>query len=298
MSTASLLFFPGLHQPADAKHFRHACINVHRLERRRSPIPMAEALHLEKGEAPEVIIDCSGFNELRLHGAYRDSVASYAAKIRRAAELLPVGAAVSQDYMCEPIILSKTGLTVAEHQRLTIERYDALVDEDLPVPVMPAIQGFDPADYARHVEQYGGRLHEGMWVGVGSVCKRNASPTDVANVLAAIHWARADLRLHGFGLKLTALTSAAVRALLHSADSMAWSFAAKQQAHVFIRALQTELGRKVTPREAREVYARRGIKIRNPNDWREAEAFELAVGRVTGLPQEPWQIPMPLWTAA
>ena len=35
-------------------------------------------------------------------------------------------------------------------------------------------------------------------------------------------------RLHGFGAKLTALQSQEVRGLLHSADSMAWSFAARK----------------------------------------------------------------------
>jgi hypothetical protein len=37
------------------------------------------------------------------------------------------------------------------------------------------------------------------------------------------------LRLHGFGLKLTALSSSVVRGCLYSADSMAWSYAARRQ---------------------------------------------------------------------
>jgi len=61
-------------------------------------------------------------------------------------------------------------------------------------------------------------------VGVGSVCKRNARPDEVADILAAIKSKRPDLRLHGFGLKLTALESREVRELLYSSDSMAWSF--------------------------------------------------------------------------
>jgi hypothetical protein len=49
-------------------------------------------------------------------------------------------------------------------------------------------------------------------------------------------------RLHGFGVKLTALGNKVVRDLLWSTDSMAWSFAARRQ-------------------------------DRNQNDWREARAF-------------------------
>ena len=67
------------------------------------------------------------------------------------------------------------------------------------------------------------------WVGVGSVCKRNSRVGVIEDVLAAILRERPDLRLHGFGLKLTALQSATVRRMLHSADSMAWSWAARRE---------------------------------------------------------------------
>jgi hypothetical protein len=45
-------------------------------------------------------------------------------------------------------------------------------------------------------------------------------------VLRAIKIKRSDLRLHGFGLKLTALGNFSVRDNLESSDSMAWSFGA------------------------------------------------------------------------
>jgi len=65
------------------------------------------------------------------------------------------------------------------------------------------------------------------WVGVGSVCKRNGNIQAIESVLLAIHAERPDLLLHGFGLKTTALSSGLVQELLHTADSMAWSFAAR-----------------------------------------------------------------------
>lgn len=61
-------------------------------------------------------------------------------------------------------------------------------------------------------------------MGVGSVCKRNSDPDAIQWVLTCIKQVRPDLRLHGFGLKLTALRVPAIRELLHSSDSMAWSF--------------------------------------------------------------------------
>lgn len=195
------------------------------------------------------IMDSGAFTEISTHGRYRHDVTSYAAEIRRWAtngsgRLL---AASAQDYMCEPFIVKITGLSVAEHQRLTIERYDALRAEDTAgVYVLPVLQGFEPGDYVRHVRAYGDRLAAGAWVGVGSVCKRNGTPDQVAAVLMAIKAVRPDLLLHGFGLKTTALAHPFVRSMLHSADSMAWSFAARKQG-------------------------------RNANDWREAVRWTEAI---------------------
>ena len=132
--------------------------------------------------------------------------------------------------MCESVMLARTGLTIADHQRLTIERYDAIkASGTAGVYLMPVLQGYPPADYVGHIRQYGSRLKRRAWVGVGSVCKRNADPAAVEEVLLAIKRERPDLRLHGFGLKITALASGLVRKLLFSAASMAWSYAARKQ---------------------------------------------------------------------
>ena len=116
------------------------------------------------------------------------------------------------------------GLSVADHQRLTIERYDVLRSLIDCVQIMPVIQGYRVSDYLSHIDQYGKRLRRGMWVGIGSVCKRNSRPQEIADILASIKNKRPDLRLHGFGLKLTALENKCVRELLYSCDSMAWSY--------------------------------------------------------------------------
>jgi hypothetical protein len=182
-------------------------------------------------------------------------------------------AAVAQDYMCEPFMLAKTGLTVADHQRLTIERYDDLVAEldrlfggKCPFPVMPVLQGYDPADYVRHIRAYGDRLKPGMWVGVGSVCKRNGTPEKIVEVLEAIHAEFPGLKLHGFGVKQTSLLHPAVRFLLDTADSMAWSFAARKQG-------------------------------RDGNSHLEAKAFVEKIERTASVTNRPWQMSLPLFAA-
>ena len=211
-------FYVGLHQPSDARHFERAFVSVNRLRGRRKPVG-----------ASAWIMDSGAFTEISTHGRYRHSVEDYAAEIARWSGDPALLAVVAQDYMCESWILEKTGLSVVDHQRLTIERYDALEPLVQDVYVMPVLQGYTVADYLRHLQAYGDRLAPGAWVGVGSVCKRNANPLSVESILATIKRARPDLRLHGFGLKTTALALGTIRELLHSADSMAWSFAARRQ---------------------------------------------------------------------
>jgi hypothetical protein len=211
-------FFTGLHQPSDAFAFDAAFISVNRLRSRKTMRPN------------DWIMDSGAFTTIGRHAGYPEEPEIYAAEIRRWAGVGNLLAAVSQDYMCEPVMLAKTGLSVSDHQGRTIERYDRLLALDRSgVYLMPVLQGFEPREYVQHLEQFDSRLGPGAWVGVGSVCKRNGDPQAIEAVLAAVHRARPDLNLHGFGLKSTALSSGLVRELLFSADSMAWSLAARKQ---------------------------------------------------------------------
>ena len=230
-------FFVGLHQPSDAKHFDACFISVNRIRHRKGPFSVADW-----------IMDSGAFSTIAKHGGYPHPVEEYAAQIRRWKGNGNLLAAVSQDYMCEPAMLKKTGLTVAEHQRLTIARYDALLHCDTGCYIMPALQGYEPEEYVSHIRQYGDRLAHGAWGGVGSVCKRNSSPCLILDVLIAIKTGRPDLRLHTFGLKLTALAHGTIRALVETADSMSWSFQARKDGT-------------------------------GANDWRNAAKFKAAVGR-------------------
>lgn len=224
-------FFVGLHQPADAQHFASCCISVNRLRPRKGPFSVQDW-----------IMDSGAFSTIATHGGYPTDVEEYADQIGRWVRVGNLLAAVSQDYMCEPVMVARTGLSVAEHQRLTVDRYDRLLACGPPTYVMPVLQGFHPGDYQQHLTLYGERLVPGAWVGVGSVCKRNTDTGAIRQVLQGIADSRPDLRLHGFGLKLTALLDPVITGLLYSADSMAWSFSARKQG-------------------------------RNANDWQEAATF-------------------------
>jgi hypothetical protein len=173
------------------------------------------------------ILDSGAFTEISSHGKYRHSVEDYHKKICKYASKGELLIAVSQDWMCEPFIIERTGLSTAEHQQLTIERYKALLALKPIVPVMPVIQGYTVSDYVKHLADYGDLLQQGQWVGVGSVCKRNSSPDEVHEILRTIKLIRPDLKLHGFGLKMLALERPAIRDMLYSTDSMAWHYPRK-----------------------------------------------------------------------
>lgn len=232
----ALRFFVGLHQPSDAGRFERCMVSVNRLRKRKSGFAVNEWM-----------MDSGAFTEVTKHGGFQHEPREYAEQVQRWRSNGNMVAAVSQDWMCEPFAIAATGKSVEEHQALTVDRF-AVLDALCPDIMLPVLQGWHPADYAAHVALYGPLLRFGAWVGVGSVCKRNTSVAAIEDVLRAIHGVRPDLRLHGFGLKLTALHSQGVRALLYSADSMAWSWAARmngrdgndpKEAERFVRRVET-----------------------------------------------------------
>ena len=228
------LFFPGLHQPNDARHFNRCMISINRLENRRSDFIVRDW-----------ILDSGAFTRITT-GKGHMPVQEYAAHINRWKCCGNLLAAVSQDYMCEPFVLNKTGLTIRDHQTLTIERYLQL-QAATAVTVMPVLQGSAPEDYVDHIRQYGNHIEPGMLVGLGSVCKRNASPWEIRDILSGIKRIRPDLRLHGFGIKYKSLGYQSISDQFYSTDSMAWSFAARKagnNSNEFRYAL--EYARKVT----------------------------------------------------
>jgi hypothetical protein len=80
-------------------------------------------------------------------------------------------------------------------------------------------------------------------------------PEIIESILAAIARRCPKLKLHGFGLKITALEYSTIRGLLFSSDSMAWSFSARMQ-------------------------------NRDNHDWKEAKAF---ADRIASMPLRPSQ---------
>ena len=170
-------------------------------------------------------LDSGGFTELEKFGGWQMTADAYADLVLSIAERVGrMDWAAPQDWMCEPHMLRRTGLSVDEHQGRTVENFVAL-RERLGHLVIPVLQGWSLADYERCWDRYEGagvNLGNEPTVGLGSVCRRQAT-SQIGRIVEAMHDRGASL--HGFGVK-----SAGVRAyghLLRSADSMAWSFAGR-----------------------------------------------------------------------
>lgn len=173
-------------------------------------------------------MDSGGFTEVTRHGGWRTGATEYVTFTRRVLEEIGgVDFVAPQDWMCEDLALKATGLTVEEHQLRTTDNFIELRSSDIGQSFIPVIQGQTCLDYVHHICQYvqrGVDLSQERVVGIGSVCRRQATEDfiELASVLSSF-----PVRFHGFGVKQTGLTVAP--GFLKSSDSLAWSFHARHR---------------------------------------------------------------------
>lgn len=211
-------FYLGTHRPHWLGQLDVPLFVSRRTLCKRSSLPVARG---------RWVLDSGGFTELNQPPySWTITTAEYAAEVLRYRdEIGNLDWAAPMDWMCEPSVLAKTGLSVAEHQRRTIESFRDL-RQRLGGLVVPVIQGWEVGDYAQHVEAY---EHAGVYllaepvVAIGSVCRRGQ---DVQIKAVVRSLARMGLLLHAFGVRGTALFD--LSDSLVSADSMAWSFNARR----------------------------------------------------------------------
>jgi len=207
-------FYLGTHEPSWLARVRFPlCVSHRRLNRYRQ-LPAARCVW---------VLDSGGFSELAMYGRWTVPPETYAAAVRRYQERIGrLGWAAPQDWMCEPAMVAKTGLSVEEHQCRTVENFLQLRQLAPDLPIIPVVQGWQIGDYLRCVDDYaraGIDLTTEPLVGIGSVCRRQAT-TEITGIVKSLY--ALGLRLHGFGVKADGLRR--YGDYLASADSMAWSF--------------------------------------------------------------------------
>lgn len=170
-------------------------------------------------------LDSGGFTELTLHGRWATSIGAYVEDVHRFnSEMGGLDFAAPQDWMCEPHMIQRTGLSVREHQERTVQNYLDLRATAPGLPFIPVLQGWSIDDYQVCLdlyEQAGVNLDEATTVGVGSVCRRQ-NTAQIAHLVSSL----SQYPLHGFGVKTGGLNQYGY--LLASADSLAWSFRARR----------------------------------------------------------------------
>lgn len=212
----SLMFYLGTHEASWLGRLTvPLCVSRTRLQHRRT-LPRA---------AVPWMLDSGSFTELARHGEQTMTAAQYATFASRCRdEIGRLDWAAPQDWMCEPFMLARTGLTVAAHQQLTVTNYLELRSIAADLPFRPVLQGWTRDDYLRCADLYdrhGIDLATEKRVGLGSVCRRQDT-AEADRIVRAL----APLRLHGFGVKITGLQRFGHR--LASADSLAWSYNARR----------------------------------------------------------------------
>lgn len=245
MSRRGLTFFLGTHNPGWLHSNTVPLFVSDRRLRRYKRLPVA---------AGPWALDSGGFTELQQYGGWHEgpTPAEYAERVRRYRdEIGRMMWAAPQDWMCEPLIIhgGRAGTVefagtrrlldpnqtmtdvelIAEHQRRTVENLLELRRLAPDLPFIPVLQGWTREDYLRCVQLYtaaGIDLASESLVGVGSVCRRQAT-NEAAEIIAAICEAVPGIRLHGFGVKTAGLLR--YGHLLASADSLAWSYAARRE---------------------------------------------------------------------
>ena len=216
---SELRFYCGTHMPSWLRFANVPPLFVsHRRLTRYKTLPTATGLWA---------LDSGGFTELSMYGGWRTTPDDYITAVRRyKTEIGGMDWAAPQDWMCEPFIVDKTGMSVGEHQERTVTNFLDLTTRAPDLPFIPVLQGWTLEDYRVHVGMYAGAgvcLPDYGLVGLGSVCRRQAT-NEIGEIVAML--ADGGIRLHGFGVKSEGIQRYGW--LLASADSMSWSYAGRR----------------------------------------------------------------------
>lgn len=193
------------------KHFSHALISINRLLNRRSQF-----------KVQNWILDSGAFTRLSNKSSHL-STRKYAKIANFFYDSGNLEAVVTQDYLPIAKFLRQSKLTVKQCQQLTVNRYELLQSLLRPeIYQMPVLQGIEPSNYAQHLQLYQARILPEAWVGVGNLVGRSIS--EIEEIVVNIAELRKDIRLHGFGIKLSHVKNPLVKKLFYSSDSANGSF--------------------------------------------------------------------------
>jgi len=211
---------------------RYPYILINFMTKNSKYVPSAEILFVDSG----------GFPSSFLYNGYNRTDLEYLHFVRKTkANLFAL-----RDYPCEPQILQKYNVTAKDQIHRTLEHHIKLLElsERLEVKAkpIPVIQGWELEDYYYCIDLF--REHGLItdYMAIGSLCRRNATKQIQQIIIKVRQELPAWVKLHAFGVKLSALKNIVVWRALHSCDSSAWDFWArfeKRPLDTFEKSLET-----------------------------------------------------------
>ncbi len=174
-----------------------------------------------------LFVDSGGFPSSFIHNGYNKSDSEYLHFVKKTKATY----FALRDYPCEPQILQKYNVTVRDQILRTVEHHikllDLLSNYDLSAKPIPVIQGWEIEEYLFCLDEFREHGLISEYMAIGSLCRRNAT-TQIRKIILTVRDELKDsIKLHGFGVKLSALKNKAVWDALYSVDSAAWDFDAR-----------------------------------------------------------------------
>lgn len=109
---ANFVFYLGTHEPAWLGRVGFPLFVSHRRLLRYRQMPVARC---------RWALDSGAFSELSMYGQWTVAPTAYVAAVRRYRDgITHLAWAAPQDWLCEPFMVARTGLSVREHQRRTV----------------------------------------------------------------------------------------------------------------------------------------------------------------------------------
>lgn len=132
-----------------------------------------------------------------------------------------------RDYPCEKKLLREIDRTVEKNLEMTIDRHinlmDLLDDRDIKSEPVSVIQGKDTSDYLKCIEMFEDHNLITPYIGIGTLCGRSANEV-IKKVVKTVREQLPNKKIHGFGIKKSALKIGEIFRKLDSADSQAYEY--------------------------------------------------------------------------
>jgi hypothetical protein len=157
-------FHLGVHQPSWMERIAHPLFVSHRRLMNRKALPRAIG---------PWALDSGAFSEIDLYGRWKTTPAQYAAAVNRYYdEIGNLEWCSPMDWVCEPWMLAKTGKSVDEHLRRTVDSVLELRTLGVKAQVIPVVQGWTRPHFPCQVLLFSSAAAVGAWERGGAASSR------------------------------------------------------------------------------------------------------------------------------